>query len=958
MNHFFSLLHVRPGERRRVFLSFAYLLSITSAFIIGRISRDTLVLEIAGAQTTLPYLYILLSVCVLVSVLFYNRLERFWGHDQLVGISLASLAFAVLCQRLLFEMSPLFYWVYYVWVDILGIIGVMQCWNMINAIFDSRQAKRLFALIGCGSVVANIVCGFGVRAAASLMGTQNLLFVVCFAILLALFFQQALSALVQSQRKTQSRTLYTHAIKSSGLLSLRIQRIIENRYLQILSLVVVMTFFVSTLVDYQFKILTASLIQQREARASFFGLFFGVSGLISLFIQLFVTHFVLTRFGVLMALLSVPVLMLVGAVMTLVQPNLFSIVWTKGAEHVFRYTIYDATIQLLYVPLATDLRRRAKSFADGVLRPSTIFMSGFFLLGTAQLVSTSQLSWFYILALLVWIALLVELKKEYVKTLIVSLRHKKPSYYEETLELQKDIQSDGHDLTQLVIEIFTKKDKESLAVLFDLIELHYVDPKKIDFNITAQVVHLIETSPVCIKEKAIRYLGAYGDVTHLSCIGKLMNEFVDTSDHVALKSTAILSYARLQKTKSITSLMGFLNHKEVDVRAAALVALVKYGGLDGIKQAASVIQCMATSEDARVRQKSAWILGEIGVEYFYQPLMMLFYDRHWQVRLLAIYASMKIKTNEFIPGLIYQLEHLRTASSAVSALAALGSVVIDPLLQHLSLTREGVLLKHMIPKVMVKLKSEDALLALIPYLKTADPDVRYDVLKAVNALHAWFPHVIFEREMIEQLLNEERVLYYELVMMQHDLNLDDSDTLMCDVLKGRCEHVVRRMVLLLGLIYPKQTIDVVYSHVLSTSSRARAHAVEILDNVLIHSHKKIIIPLVEEWSLLEHVRVAQEQFHLSSRSHLYWLNWLLEQVDSWLTVLAIDMIGRKKIKSLTAQVQSKTKDEHMLVRETAMNALVYLMPSHELSFSLALWAQDPDKHIRQIAYTLAVGMNS
>ena len=174
------------------------------------------------------------------------------------------------------------------------------------------------------------------------------------------------------------------------------------------------------------------------------------------------------------------------------------------------------------------------------------------------------------------------------------------------------------------MDIFRKKDPESLVVLFDLIELHYVDPKKINFNITTQVVSLMDTSSVLIQEKAIRYLGVYGDVTHLSCIENLMNKCVGLSDCTISKSSVILSYARLQKTKSIASLMAFLDHKEVDVRAAALVGLVKYGGLDGVMHAASVIQKLAPSEDRYRSQKSAWILGAIGAEYFYQSLTMLF----------------------------------------------------------------------------------------------------------------------------------------------------------------------------------------------------------------------------------------------------------------------------------------------------------------------------------------------
>ena len=48
----------------------------------------------------------------------------------------------------------------------------------------------------------------------------------------------------------------------------------------------------------------------------------------------------------------------------------------KGAENVFRYTVNEAALQLLYLPVAPQARAGAKAFIDGLLKPGTMAVGG------------------------------------------------------------------------------------------------------------------------------------------------------------------------------------------------------------------------------------------------------------------------------------------------------------------------------------------------------------------------------------------------------------------------------------------------------------------------------------------------------------------------------------------------------------------------------------------------------
>ncbi len=58
---------------------------------------------------------------------------------------------------------PLLPGIFYVWVNCFGIIAPVQAWSFANSLFDTRQAKRLFGLIGSGASLGAITGGILAR---------------------------------------------------------------------------------------------------------------------------------------------------------------------------------------------------------------------------------------------------------------------------------------------------------------------------------------------------------------------------------------------------------------------------------------------------------------------------------------------------------------------------------------------------------------------------------------------------------------------------------------------------------------------------------------------------------------------------------------------------------------------------------------------------------------------------
>src|SRR5262249_62038699 len=76
-----------------------------------------------------------------------------------------------------------------------------------------------------------------------------------------------------------------------------------------------------------------------------------------------------------------------GTLLLAAFPMLWATAVIKGADALFRYSINDATSQMLYLPVAPHARAPTKAFIDGVLKPIAIGLGGLVLLGYRQWLS-------------------------------------------------------------------------------------------------------------------------------------------------------------------------------------------------------------------------------------------------------------------------------------------------------------------------------------------------------------------------------------------------------------------------------------------------------------------------------------------------------------------------------------------------------------------------------------------
>ena len=119
-------------------------------------------------------------------------------------------------------------------------------------------------------------------------------------------------------------------------------------------------------------------------------------------VQLVLTSFIMTRFGLTVALLILPVAAAFGSCAFTVLPVLWVGSFLNTADNGFSYSINQSAKETLYVPTTRDEKYKAKAFIDMfVQRFAKAIAVGLSLLVTSIFTDFSSIRWLSVLTLIV-----------------------------------------------------------------------------------------------------------------------------------------------------------------------------------------------------------------------------------------------------------------------------------------------------------------------------------------------------------------------------------------------------------------------------------------------------------------------------------------------------------------------------------------------------------------------------
>ncbi len=396
---------------RATFLFINFFLIIMALYQLKPASRS-LFLESLGAAR-LPYIWIATAVTMGLFITYYHKLvERYSRIKVVLGTCLVVSALLVVFRILMNHPGPAVAACFYIFVDIVGVMLVEQFWSLTNSIYNTREGKSWYGLVGTGGLIGGVVGGgfSALLLKQTPIQTPDLLLTAAatiFVIFSLTWIMGRAGIFCEVEQVVQ--------VFEPGRDGWRIFR--HSRYLLLIAAILLLAQLASPIVEYQFLSTVETSYPEREARTAFLSLFFSVMGMVSIAVNLGITPLVHRTLGAIAGLLVQPLIITIFSWCFFLKSTLFFSGATKISDRALSYSINRASKELLYVPVDSVLIYQAKAWIDMFgYRLFKVAGSVLILLFTQWLpftVSVPQLSWFTISICCIWVVLIMVLRHEY-----------------------------------------------------------------------------------------------------------------------------------------------------------------------------------------------------------------------------------------------------------------------------------------------------------------------------------------------------------------------------------------------------------------------------------------------------------------------------------------------------------------------------------------------------------------
>ena len=846
---------------------------------------------------SLPIAYVVVALAAGFVTFYFSRFLALRSLrtvilSTLIGCVLCLAGFALLLQQGIWSQGLLY--VLYIWVAIFAVLTTSQFWLLANAVFDARQAKRLFGFIGAGAIAGGVVGGYLTSLLVSLLGSTNLLLVAAGLLLLAI----PLVLWVTARHIDKAAVKPKRSKKAASLESpfAAFQYVAKRKHLRYLALLVGLSVLIAKLVDYQFSAIAAAEIPEPDALTAFFGFWFSTFNVVSLLVQLLLTARILSRFGVGGALALLPVGILIGAAALFVFPELWAAVAVKMVDGVFKQSVNKAGFELLVLPIPKKIKRPTKTFIDVFVDSLATGVSGLLLLLVIRGLElpTSVVTALILLAAGAWLYVVYRVRKTYVQSLRSRVKHARRE----------------QDRRQLMGK-FTPDDQRSGQLATALRRLRKQDHEPLLDRAHNWLEHRDER----VRLEALRYLEQQDDPDLIERVGPLL---YDPSDAVKVEAFEYLLQHLPEKRLPLYE--GYLEDPNDDVSGAALVALARQWrerpALGRYFQLPDLLTFelseLAFIDDAhRLQQRRMLLIRAIGhadLAEFYPYIDQCFEAQQPRLIRQGIRAAGFSGHPRFIDALVGYLERPLYQEAAVQALRRIGFPVFQRLRRQLHRdNHNGLLLKHLV-RVLDACDDEDVSTCLTDLLRHEDKHVRRAAARSLSKLLRGAPQLRGTPPEVEDWLAEDldalrqtlRMLITQKQLRYQRRNrrllgrgrpVTKARKQLIDRLEVRAFAQLETIFSYLDLRYPEADLYTFFQTLRHGRRDTYGSAVELLDNVLKGSYRRPLVQLLEALFLQSNPTEAARQLGLTLPNEYAAYEQLLEDHGDALPPLVLRLLA-------------------------------------------------------------------
>lgn len=372
-------INAQAQELAAVLAGFALFFCLFAGYFMLRPIREAM--GIAGGVENLQWLFSATFVAMLLAVPLLA-----WINSKVPRIHFVDWVYGFFCLNLL--IFVLLFWVqrdsvwlaraFYVWISVYNLFVISVAWSLIADVFDSAQARRLFAFVAAGASVGGLSGPLLSALLIGRVGEVGLLLLAALLLGLAMALKHYLMAwrarhgagrpgVVASENPRQP----VPGNPFSGL-----TRVLGSPYLLGIAAFVMLLTAVSTFLYFEQARLVAELFPERASQVRVFGVIDFVVQAGALTAQLFISGRVAQRLGVRVLLAAVPALVCLGFIGLALLPTFAVLAALMIVRRIGEYAFVRPGREMLFAPLDAESKYKAKNFIDTVVYRGGDALSG------------------------------------------------------------------------------------------------------------------------------------------------------------------------------------------------------------------------------------------------------------------------------------------------------------------------------------------------------------------------------------------------------------------------------------------------------------------------------------------------------------------------------------------------------------------------------------------------------
>ena len=909
------IAEVREEEGVTALMMFAYsFLAMTAYNAIKPLTRSKFISSL-GADN-LPY--VLLAAGFIIGILMtayafmMSKLPRRWG----LAIAQAVMAGVLLVFWFFFQTNEA--WVpvaFYVLGLLLGVLLISQFWTLANVVYDPRQAKRLFGFIGGGAPLGG-VAGNALALYAPQIGSTNLILPA--AALLALCAVLVATIMGRERVDTAGGAKEEKGVRLTEAVDL----LRQSRHLQIIALVISFASIGAAIIEQQLNMAAAA--QKGAGGADSITSFLASVGLwmstIGFVVQVWLTSKIHRYLGIGVALMILPVSLGTTGVVMLLNGALWAPALARILDQSLRYTVDKTTREILFLPLPSDIKLKAKSFVDVTVDRMAKALGAVLLIVLVKPwglhLDWQHLSYASLVMTVLWIVMALRARREYLQSFRRSLESR-------AIEA-RDLRMPTADLSTIetLVQELSNTDPARVVYAIDMLE-------SLDKRSLVTPLLLYHDSPN-VRRRALRAIGAVRRDIAVSWLPQVRRMLSDADSGV--RAAAIVAIGSINNEDAATLSRPLLADPDARIRVTAAVALAASSNPSDVDAAEAALVDLASDargSSRRVRRDVAAGIRHIDNPRFRRLLIPLLYDEAPEVANEAMESVQAAGTSDFIfvPTLVALLRNRQLKARAREVLVSYGEPVVDVLAHFMRDSDEDIWVRRHIPTALSQISSQKSVDVLVAAFEEPDGFLRYKVVAALERLRRTDAPLSFPREKLEAQTLRAGSRFFNYLSLRANLvgRKDFECDLLSRTLEQKMERARDRIYRLLALIYPWRDIGAAQWTLEHGDARSRASASEYLDNILTGQLRKRIMSVLEDLPADERVRRGNVLNKTRPRDLEDTLLHLINDEDQVVAAVAIDVVRQHHMWTLGDDI------EHVLAHRDAHDWYVFEAASWALA---------------------------